>query len=109
MVRRTLRLSRHTFPAHNEGNRFSSAHLSLVCGPAVRGGGCAVVISKKVARRSVDRHLLKRRLMAVLLPWCARDRFFVVYARTGSQTLPFHALQHELEGLLMKTKYSVAQ
>ena len=109
MVPRRLRLSRHTFPLSRSGTRLSTSHFSLVWGRAQKGGGCAAVISKKVARRSVDRHLLKRRIMAVLLPWCGPDRFFVVYALSGSNTLSFQALKEELGFLLMKTKLGMAQ
>lgn len=83
------------------GARASSAHFSIMTTPAAPGhGGCAVVISKKVARLSVSRHLLKRRMLAVLRPWCGPERALVAYARPGSATLPFKELSTELSALV---------
>ncbi len=103
------RLSRHTFPKAHEGSRLASPHFSVNWGSSPLLGGCAVVVPKKVARRSVDRHLLKRRVLEILRPWSAHDRFIVVYARTGSASLSFTVLTKEITGLLMKTKLPVAQ
>ena len=68
-------------------------------GPA-KEGGCAAVISKKVARRSVDRHLLKRRMLSVMKEWCVPGSYLVVYAKGGAPSLPFKALKEELASLL---------
>ncbi len=62
-----------------------------------------MVISKKVAKLSVDRHTLKRRIVAAALPWCSETRALVIYARPGSAALPFPALKEELEALLIRT------
>ncbi len=79
--------------------RASSAHFSIVAVPA-REGGAAAVVSKKVARRSVDRHLLKRRMLAVLRPYLTPGRSIIAYARAGSLGLPYGVLKAELESLL---------
>lgn len=60
------------------------------------------MVSKKVSKLSVGRHLLKRRVLSVLRPWCLPARALVVYARPGSQTLTFPILKEELEGLLAR-------
>ncbi len=60
MIPRSKRLSRRTFPTIR-GKTLASGAFSLVYGPS-SDGGCAAVVSKKVARRSVDRHLLKGRI-----------------------------------------------
>lgn len=61
------------------------------------------MVSKKVSKLSVGRHLLKRRVLSVLKPWCLPTRALIVYARPGSQTLPFPVLKQELEELLTRT------
>ncbi len=71
-------------------------------GPSSTGGASAVV-SKAVAKKSVDRHLLKRRMLQVLRPFVREDRYLVAYARAGSPTLSFRELSHELSSLLTRT------
>ena len=103
MLPRRLRLTRRTFPVAT-GARAASTHFSLTAGPAAPGhGGCAVVVSKKVARLSVARHLLKRRMLAVMRPWCNADQSLVAYARSGAPLLPYKELASELSALLTKT------
>lgn len=101
MLPRRSRLSRVTFPGGRTGSRAASPHFSILWGGA-KSGGAAAVVSKKVARRSVDRHLLKRRMLAVIRPFAAEGRFLVVYARAGSPSLTYKALQEELSTLLIR-------
>lgn len=103
MLPRRLRVSRERmslpFPS-----RAASPHFSLSLGPAPHGdGGCSAVVSKKVARLSTGRHLLKRRMLMVLRPWCDPSRVIVVYARAGSGALSYRALADELEALLARS------
>jgi len=102
MLNKRLRLTRSTFPTPREGRRLIGEHFSLSYGPS-KEGGCAAVVSKQVAKRSVDRHLLKRRMLSVLRPWCKEDRFLIAYARSGSSSLSFGMLKDELQELLTKT------
>jgi len=103
MLPRREHLTRRTFPVV-PGARASSTHFSIMASPAAPGhGGCAVVVSKKVARLSVSRHLLKRRMLSVMRPWCSPDQALVAYARTGSSSLPFSELAKELSTLLTRT------
>lgn len=81
----------------------ASPHFSVWTGPAQQGGVSAV-ISKKVARRSVDRHLLKRRILAVIAPLVRKDRFLVLYARGGSTTLTFSELRQEIISLIQRIR-----
>ncbi len=60
------------------------------------------MVSKKVSKLSVGRHLLKRRVLSVLKPWCLPTRALIVYARPGSQSIPFPALKQELEEILSR-------
>lgn len=101
MLPRRLRIPRAAFPDGRQGNRASSSSFSLVSTPSPRGGAAAVV-SKAVAKRSVDRHLLKRRILAILRPFVRGDRHVVIYAKKQALTLPFSALKDELAGLLTK-------
>ncbi len=100
MLPRKLRLSRALFAPTGPETRVASPHFSL----SIREGqgGCAAVISKKVAKLSVRRHLLKRRILSVMRPWCSSNRSLVVYARSGSSLLTYEALQTELSELLTR-------
>jgi len=63
-------------------------------------GGASVVISKKVARLAVSRHLLKRRILAVLRPYASGKTVLVVHVRPGAASMPFPELKDELNSLL---------
>jgi RNase P protein component len=103
MLPRRLRLSRASFPGRTAGARASSESFSVVSGPS-KGGGCAAVVGKSVARRANARNLLKRRMLAVLRPWCSPDRYLVVYAKAAAATLPYRTLAAELTGLLRRLR-----
>ena len=62
-----------------------------------------MVVSKKVAKRSVDRHRIKRRLLALLRPYASPSRSLVIYAKKGADTVPFKELSKELTTLLTRT------
>ncbi len=101
MIPRARRLPRAGFGALVRAKRLSSPHFTVSAAPTPRGGG-AVVVPKKVAPRSVDRHLLKRRALTILAPWCRPHLALVIYAKAGSPFLPFAALRNELTSLLGK-------
>lgn len=101
MLPRRLRISRDHFSDAGTGEKAHSTHFSIVW-KAAASGGCAAVVSKKVARRSVDRHLLKRRMLAVMKPWCSPKRSLIVYARGGATSLPYRVLAEELSLLLSR-------
>jgi ribonuclease P protein component len=62
---RKERLSRDSFPtALSLGRRISSPNFSVAI--PLQGSGYAVVVSKKVAKLSVTRHTVKRRVVGVL-------------------------------------------
>lgn len=100
MLPRKLRLSRQSFPHTASLNKRQGKHLTLVYGKATKGGGCAVVVSKKISKSAVERHAIKRRLLATLLPSCRNDRFLIIYARTGCAETPRSTLSQELKTLL---------
>ena len=103
MLPRNLRLTRAHFALHGPEKRVSSPHFSLSIRTSDGSGGCAAVIAKKVAKLSVTRHKMKRRILAIAGPWCSEKRALVIYARPGSALLPFAALSEELETLLVRT------
>ena len=104
MFERSLRLSRQaitTISSSPSAKRATSEHFSVVYMPTdSAAGGCAVVVSKKVTKTSVGRHLLKRRVRAALADWCRPSYALIVYARAGSATLPYSVIADELSNLL---------
>jgi len=99
MIPRRLRLSRKDFESVVRGKELMRAlgpHFSISYGPAPEGGGCGIVVPKKVEKSSVKRHLLKRRIREVLKGYCSSDRVLIVYARPGSEKLSFEELSKEL-------------
>lgn len=103
MIPRTMRLSRAHFAPSGPEKRATSEHFSLSVRESQASGGCAAVISKKTAKLSVSRHLLKRRILSVLKPWCSKDKAIIVYARAGAPTLTYQELKAELEELIART------
>lgn len=101
MLPRRLRLSRTSFPSRSTGNRASSPSFTAVFGVS-KEGGCAAVVGKAVARRAVARHLLKRRIFAIIRPWCRTDRFLVVHARSSAASLSYKELAAELTELMRR-------
>ena len=80
-------------------------HFSLSYGPSIQGGAAAIV-SKAVAKRSVDRHLLKRRMLSVLRPHVRETMSLIAYARKDALTLSFKEVERELSELVSRTIHS---
>lgn len=99
MLPRGKRLTRTAFEGVGRGKRAISAHFSITLARTSEGRA-AVVVSKKVAKRSVDRHLLKRRVLEAVQDYVLPGRSFIVYARSGSPKLSYQDLATELAGLL---------
>ena len=104
MLPKKSRLSRADFVEVGRGVRLSSPHFSLSYRHRTpsKEGQVAVVISKKVAKRSVDRHLLKRRMLAVLRDYTHQGLESVAYARQGAVSLSFSTLKSEFSDLLKR-------
>jgi ribonuclease P protein component len=103
MSKRRLQLSRSDFTSvsnDRSAKRGSTPHFSVICSPL--GTGSAVVVSKKVAKRSVQRHLIKRRVREVIAPRCADSFGIIVYARAGAGALAYGEIQTELNPLLQR-------
>ena len=100
MLPKRLRLSREAFSSSHTGKKTSSAHFSITYIKSVATGGMAVVVSKKIAPHSVDRHLLKRRILSIMRPFHTLHTSLIVYAKAKSNTLPYSTLKSELGDLL---------
>lgn len=100
MLPRRHRLPRRAFTSLRHAKRAETAHFSVLLLPSGAEGGCAAIVSKKVARLSVKRHLLKRRILSVMRPWCLTHLGIVVHARVGSDKLAFSEVKEELTTLL---------
>lgn len=99
MLPREKRLSRAAFASVNRGKRLISGHFSITTTRSSEGRAAAVV-SKNVVKKAADRHRLKRRMLTVARPYVNGKQSFIMYARAGSATLPYKALQQELNTLL---------
>lgn len=87
--------------------RAHSAHFSISYGASPTLAGGAVVVPKKVAKKSVDRHALKRRMREVIRPYLSKNLTLITYAKPGAPALTYQELQKELsvliEGILPKS------
>lgn len=84
--------------------RASSPHFAISYGPSDDRGGAGVVVTKKVEKSSVKRHTLKRRIRAAILPHLTRGQVVIVYARPGSESLPYESIESELRELIGRTR-----
>ncbi len=100
MLPKAKRLSRAAFATAGRGHRAASEHFSVTVMPSIEGRAAAVV-SKKVARTSVARHQLKRRILTAIRPHIRSGRSFVIYARAGGPSLPYQKIADELNRLLL--------
>jgi ribonuclease P protein component len=103
MAKRQLHILRSDFNAisrDRNAKKAVSTHFSATS--SVLGVGYAVVVSKKVAKSSVSRHLMKRRVREATRPFCDDSRAIIIYARAGAGTLPYAAIIEELSPLLQR-------
>lgn len=95
---RRARLSRAAFPAAlARGRRLASPHFSAVV--PREGWGYAVVVPKKVAKSSVTRHRIKRRVLGALRVLAAPPAL-ILYPRLSVARMPLAELRAELSALL---------
>lgn len=91
MFARSRRISRAQFSQALKGVRFASEHFSYIATPK----GYAVVVPKKVARLSVTRHRIKRRVLAVLRS-LALPRGVIIFPKASATTLSYQEMYTEL-------------
>jgi len=97
---RRERLSKEDFPAAlSGGRRLSSTNLSILIPNGVKG--YAVVVSKKIARLSVDRHRIKRRVLAALRTTNLPPAL-IVFPKSSACSVSYKDIQTELATLLSK-------
>lgn len=98
MFPRSQRLSREAFPTViKAGRRLSSPHFTAVLSNEVRG--YAVVVSKKVARLSVTRHRIKRRVLAALRTFPLPSSL-IIFPKASVSSVSYQDIQAELKKLL---------
>ncbi len=100
-----MRLSRLDFTTVSQdqtARRVISPHFSVVF--STKAQGMAVVVSKKVAKTSVGRHILKRRVRAAACPWFIKhsNTALLIYVRPESQSLSFVDISNEINTLLAR-------
>lgn len=93
------RLKRDDFKTLVGGKRTITEHFSCTSHPSTLLQ-VAVVISKKVATRAVDRHLLKRRIHTVIHKKSPPAGVYNIYARKNSHTLTYSQIEEEIATLL---------
>lgn len=101
MLPQAKRLTRDDFTQVTKGKRAITGHFSLSYKQSPFSKG-AVVVSKKVAKKATERHLLKRRVLSVLSKDMPPKTAVIVYARAGSATIPFSTIKTEITELLTK-------
>jgi ribonuclease P protein component len=102
MLPKSDRLKRKDFKELKNTKRVHGTFFFGVHTPPIPGskGLVAVIISKKVAPKAADRHLLKRRVMHALRSLTPRPYSLTITAKTGSNSLSYSAILNELKALL---------
>jgi ribonuclease P protein component len=101
MFPRSKRVARAAFPALQASRRrVFSPHFSATL--ADTPAGVAVVVAKRVVATSVGRHLLKRRILAILRSFDPLPApGIIVFAKAGASGLSRKELLEELKSLLL--------
>ena len=100
MLPRVARFDRTTFAqALRAGRRTHTPFFSLVKSPAPNFR-VAVVVGKKVAKQSVARNRLRRRLYAAFAHVEPAPGHYILIAKAGSAALPYGALEVEIARIL---------
>jgi ribonuclease P protein component len=94
------RLPRAIFQKVLNGRRVSSMHFSAAFSNEY--DGYAVIVPKKVARLSVTRHRIKRRVLEALRKSRLPASSLVLFPKQTVATLPYKEVEEELKSLLSK-------
>ena len=103
------RFPRALFPsAIKTGRRFSSPHLAIVVPEPktlpIGTRGYAVVVPKKVAKLSVTRHKIKRRVLAGLRE-LELPPALIIFPHSSASSVSYQDIKTELEMLISKIKH----
>ncbi|MBP9771408.1 MAG: ribonuclease P protein component [Candidatus Pacebacteria bacterium] len=113
MLPKRRRISRHEFETdHKKGSVFHAPHTTLRVNEAKTGTfRASVVVSKKIAKRSVDRHVFKRRVYDAIAQYEKKNPLpaysYVVFAKRDVHTLSFATLRDEIVSLLTNACASI--
>ncbi len=100
------RLSRTDFATvFAKGKRIHSKHATLILMPN-KDLALSVVVSKKVAKKAVDRNTLKRRVYALAVPYRQAPIDAIVLLKVGALRVPRKLFQTEIEALLAQNLIS---
>ncbi len=99
MLPRKNRLQRPDFTILATGKRFSTEHFSCTQKDSSTLK-IAIIVSKKTAKKSPDRHLLKRRVSSVLEKTPPPPGLYSIFARKGSNLLSYREIETEIKALL---------
>lgn len=104
MFSRRKRLQRSAFSSALAGRRYSSEHITAVF--PEHTCGYAVIVSKKVARLSVTRHRIKRRVLGALRT-CGQELppALILFPRASVLTVDHNHLVSELIHILSKQRH----
>lgn len=104
---RKHRLSRADFLGldRKRSRRVHGTYFSLVIAPLAAGVGpkAACVVSKKVAKRAVDRNKIERRVRGILRPFIARmqgPRALILYAKREVLGASYIEMQRDIQKLI---------
>ncbi len=102
MIAQENRIARAEFMNYLRGKRHAGVAFTVTVSPAP-SLKVSVVVSKKVAKRAVDRNRLRRRAYGVIERWVQLSQFVgvvIVQYKPGALRLSRLTLQTELESLL---------
>lgn len=105
MIPKKNRITSFFFRFLTQGRVYHSPIFSLKVIPSKEGEEfhVAVVVSKKVAQKAVERNLLKRRFLSVVQNnknLCKKGFFYVFYVKKETQTATFSDIEREISQLL---------
>ena len=104
---RAARISRADFPTRSPARRVSNELFSIAMWPLSPGvePQFSCVVSKKTAKKAVDRNKLKRRCREIASPLVAslkRPIAVIVYPKKTALTVPFEEAETSIASLLVK-------
>ncbi|HTR18529.1 MAG TPA: ribonuclease P protein component [Candidatus Paceibacterota bacterium] len=92
--------------ASRAGKRFHGRLFSLLLVPiAGSSAKCACVVSKKSARKAVERNTIKRRCRSILskrMPSVKTPLALLFYAKPGARDATFSEVERDIESLLAR-------
>ncbi len=106
MLPKSQRLRTSDFKEFRGSSVFHTPHFLLRVKKGAASFRAAAVVSAAVAKKAVERNLLRRRVYAILerLPPPLPTLLLTVTAKKGASALSFAAIRDELAPVLQKTR-----